>query len=208
MIEQGTLEWHELRKGKVTASRVADVMAKTKTGVSASRGNYLIELALQRMTGIIEEGFKNDAMAHGSHYEDEARLAYEVSCETFVEQVAFVDHPTIPWFGCSPDGLVGEGLIEIKCPYQSAVHWSYLKEGKPPAKYIPQMMAQMSCTGAKWVDFVSYDPRMSDNTKLFIVRLDRDENYIQQMETEIKKFLDEVENEVQLMKEFKNGISK
>ena len=79
MIEQGTLEWHELRKGKVTASRVADVMAKTKTGVSASRGNYLIELALQRMTGIIEEGFKNDAMAHGSHYEDEARLAYEVS---------------------------------------------------------------------------------------------------------------------------------
>ena len=207
MIEQGTIEWHELRKGKVTASKVADVMAKTKTGASASRGNYLIELALQRVTGTIEEGFKNDAMAHGSHYEDEARLAYEVSCETFVEQIAFVDHPTIPWFGCSPDGLVGEGLIEIKCPYQSAVHWGYLKDRKPPSKYIPQMMAQMSGTGAKWVDFVSYDPRMGDNTKLFIVRLMRDDQYIDLMETEIKKFLEEVQEEVNLMKGYKNGIS-
>lgn len=207
MIEQGSIEWHELRKGKVTASRVADIMAKTKTGVSTSRGNYLIELALQRVTVVIEEGFKNDAMAHGSHYEKEARLAYEVSCETFVEQVAFVDHPIIPWFGCSPDGLVNEGLIEIKCPYQSAVHWSYLKDRKPPAKYIPQMMAQMSCTGAKWVDFISYDPRMGDNTKLFVVRLMRDEQYISLMEQEIKKFLDEVEEEVQFMKGYKNGFS-
>jgi hypothetical protein len=104
-----------------------------------------------------------------------------------------VDHPTIEWFGCSPDGLVGEdGLIEIKCP-NTTTHIEYLQEGKPPSKYIPQMMAQMACTGRKWCDFASFDPRMPEELQLFVVRLNRDDAYIQEMETEVKKFLDEVE---------------
>jgi hypothetical protein len=113
MIEQGTPEWHELRRGKVTASRVADILSRTKTGPSASRQNYLIELALQRTTKTIEPSYTNAAMEWGTQTEPQARVAYEVATNNFVDQVAFIDHPTIEWFGCSPDGLVGENLIEI-----------------------------------------------------------------------------------------------
>ena len=127
-IEQGSEEWLKIRLGKVTASGVADVLAKTKTGVSASRGNYLIKLAIQRVTGVVEESYTNDAMQWGIDNEAQARVAYEVVSGNFVDQIAFVDHPMISWFGASPDGLVNDdGLVEIKCP-NSATHWSYIKD--------------------------------------------------------------------------------
>lgn len=202
-IQQGTEEWHQLRLGKVTASRVADILAKTKTGPSASRGNYLIELALQRVTKTIEESYNSPAMEWGTQNEPQARVAYEVSTGNFVDQIAFVDHPTIKNFGCSPDGVVGEGLIEIKCP-NSATHWSYIKANEPPQKYIIQMQSQMSVTGAKWCDFVSFDPRMPERSQLLIVRINRDEELIAEIEKEVKQFLSEVEVEVDLM-EKRNG---
>ena len=198
-VEQGSNAWHQMRLGKVTASRVADILAKTKTGPSASRQNYLIELAIQRTTGIIQESYSNSAMEWGTQTEPQARVAYEVKSGNFVDQVAFIDHPTIQWFGCSPDGIVGEGLIEIKCP-NSATHWEYFKAKEPPKKYFIQMQAQMAVTGAKWCDFVSFDPRMPDRSQLLIVRIDKDETFIAEMEAEIKKFLSEVEVEVNLMK--------
>jgi putative phage-type endonuclease len=203
-VQQGTPEWHQLRLGKVTASRVADILAKTKSGVSASRGNYLIELALQRVTKTIEPSYTNDAMAWGTATEPQARVAYEVATGNFVDQVAFVDHPTIANFGCSPDGLVGsDALIEIKCP-SSATHWSYIKANEPPNKYVIQMQAQMAVTGAKWCDFVSFDPRMPERSQLLIVRVMRDPEFILYMEAEINNFLSEVEAEVNLM-EKRNG---
>ena len=203
-IQQGTEEWHQLRLGKVTASRVADILAKTKTGVSASRGNYLIELALQRVTKTIEQSYTNDAMAWGTATEPQARVAYEVATGNFVDQIAFVDHPTIAGFGCSPDGLVGsDALIEIKCP-SSATHWSYIKANEPPNKYVIQMQAQMAVTGAKWCDFVSFDPRMPERSQLLVVRVMRDPEFILYMEAEINNFLSEVEAEVNLM-EKRNG---
>ena len=198
-VEQGTDAWLELRLGKVTASRVADVLAKTKTGVSASRGNYLIQLALERVTGVIEPSFMNDAMAHGKENEATARVAFEVAHNVFVDQVAFVDHPTIKDFGCSPDGIIGDSLLELKCPYQSAVHWSYFKDGCP-SKYYTQIQAQMSCTGAKSVWFVSFDPRMPPRSQLYIEEVLREEEFIKKMEEEVLKFLNEVEVEMQLMK--------
>jgi len=198
-VEQRSSEWHQMRLGKVTASRVADILAKTKTGPSASRQNYLIELALQRTTGVVQESYSNSAMEWGTQTEPQARVAYEVATHNFVDQVAFVDHPTIPNFGCSPDGLVGEGLIEIKCP-NSATHWEYFKAKEPPKKYFIQMQAQMACTGAKWCDFVSFDPRMPERSQLLIVNVPRDETFIAEMEAEIKQFLNEVEIEVNLMK--------
>ena len=188
-----------MRLGKVTASRVADLLAKTKTGPSASRGNYLIELALQRVTKTIEESYTNAAMEWGTQTEPQARVAYEVKTGNFVDQVAFIDHPTIAGFGCSPDGIVGsDGLIEIKCP-NSATHWSYIKANEPPNKYFIQMQAQMAVTGAKWCDFVSFDPRMPERSQLLVVRVMRDPEYILYMEAEISSFLKEVEKEVQLM---------
>jgi putative phage-type endonuclease len=198
-IEQGSESWLEIRKGKVTASRVADVMAKTKTGVSASRGNYLIELALQRVTGVIEASYTNDAMQWGKDNEQTARTAFEVAHNVFVDQVAFADHPTIPNFGCSPDGVIGDSLLELKCPFQSAVHWSYFKDGCP-SKYYTQIQAQMSCTGAKSVWFVSFDPRMPARSQLYIEEVMREEEFIKKMEEEVLKFLNEVEVESQLMK--------
>ncbi|MEI6590178.1 MAG: lambda exonuclease family protein [Verrucomicrobiota bacterium] len=199
MIEQGTPEWHELRRGKVTASRVADILAKTKTGTSVSRQNYLIELALQRTTKTIEPSYTNAAMEWGTATEPQARVAYEVSTNNFVDQVPFIDHPKIQGFGCSPDGLVGaDGLLEIKCP-NSATHWEYFKAKEPPKKYFIQMQAQMSVTGAKWCDFVSFDPRMPERSQLLIVKIPRDAEFILYMEAEINQFLEEVSTEVKLM---------
>jgi putative phage-type endonuclease len=191
-IEQGSIEWKMLRAGKVTASRVADVLSKIKSGESAGRKNYKMDLVAERLTNQPAESFTNSAMQWGTEQEPFARIAYETKMNLFVEQIPFMDHPKIEWFGCSPDGLVAEdGLIEIKCP-NTTTHLEYIDGGKPPAKYIPQMQTQMACTGRKWCDFVSFDPRLPENLQLFVVRLDRDDGYIKDMEVEVQKFLQEV----------------
>jgi putative phage-type endonuclease len=202
-IIQNSKEWHELRRGFVTASRVADIMAKTKTGTSASRQNYLIELAIQRVTGVVEETFKNEAMIRGTEEEPKAREAYQQITKAFVEELPFVKHKTIEWFGCSPDGIIRNNdstynLLEIKNP-NSATHWSYIKAGEPPTKYKIQMMAQMACTGAEWCDFFSFDSRMPEGSQYFIARLQRDASFIDDMENEVKTFLEEVAHETKLM---------
>jgi putative phage-type endonuclease len=202
MIEQGSVEWHLQRLGKVTASRVADVLSKGKSGESASRKNYRTELVVQRLTGVPGESFTNAAMEWGTTTEPLARVAYEAEMGVFVNQVAFVEHPTIANFGCSPDGLIGDGLIEIKCP-NSSTHIEYLTDDKPPAKYIPQMQCQMAVMGARWCDFVSFDPRLPNDLQLFVVRLERDEEYIKAMEAEVEKFLSEVEEMFTKLKERK-----
>jgi putative phage-type endonuclease len=199
-IQQGTLEWRQLRLGKVTASRVADVMSKIKTGESAGRKNYKMDLVVERLTNTPTSSFTNAAMAWGTETEPLARMAYEAFTGTFVETVAFIQHPSIEWFGCSPDGLVDDGLIEIKCP-NTATHIDYLLAGVPPAKYVPQMQTQMACTGAKWCDFVSFDPRLPTELQLLVVRLNRDDSYIQEIEVEVKQFLNEVQQVYTQLKE-------
>ena len=203
MIEQGTVEWHMQRLGKVTASRIADVLSKGKSGESASRKNYRTELLVQRLTGLPGESFTNAAIEHGINTEPMARIAYEAEMGRFVNQIAFLDHPTIANYGCSPDGLVDkDGLIEIKCP-NSSTHIDYLLDDKPPAKYVPQMQCQMAVTGRKWCDFVSFDPRLPDDLRLFVVRLERDQEYIEAMEAEVQKFLSEVDEMFTKLKERK-----
>jgi putative phage-type endonuclease len=203
MIEQGSPEWLAIRLGKVTASRITDVLAKGKSGEAATREDYRTELLVQRLTNEPGESFTNAAMEWGTQTEPMARIAYEAQANVFVEQVAFVDHPTIEWFGCSPDGLVGEtGLLEIKCP-ASKNHLKYLLAGKPPAKYVPQMQCQMAVTGREWCDFVSYDPRLPEDLQLFVVRLERDVSYIMAMEEEVDKFLKEVSGMYSKLKERK-----
>ena len=190
-MEQRTEEWFSARLGKVTASRVADVLAKIKSGESASRKNYKMELVVQRLTGKAGESFTNAAMEWGTEQEPFARMAYEAHTGTFVKEEGFVDHPTIEGFGCSPDGIVGDGLIEIKCP-NTANHIETVLDNKAPSKYIPQMQCQMACTGAKWCDFVSFDPRVPEDLQLLVVRVERDQEYIDSMEVEVKQFLSEV----------------
>ena len=189
MIIQGSDEWRALRLGKVTASKVADIVAKTKSGYSASRANYAAQLIAERLTGTPAESFTNAAMQHGTETEPEARCAYEFYQGATVEQVAFVPHPKIDQAGCSPDGLVGDdGLVEIKCP-QTATHLETLLGQAVPAKYETQMQFQMACTGRAWCDFVSYDPRMPEPMRLFVKRVPRDQKRIAELESEIAAFL-------------------
>lgn len=196
-IIQGSQEWHSIRLGKVTASRVADVVAKTKSGPAASRGNYLSDLFLERVTGAAVEGFKSSAMQWGIDNEPDARAAYQFEKNMRVAQVGFVPHNSIAMAGASPDGLVGDnGLVEIKCPFP-ATHLETLKTGKIPANYITQMMWQMACTGRQWCDFISYDPRFPEWGRLFIQRVPRDDARITELETEVVMFLKELSDTVQ-----------
>jgi putative phage-type endonuclease len=204
-MEQRTEEWYKARLGKVTASKVADVLAKTKTGVSASRANYLSDLVVERLTGQQAEFYQNEAMQWGTETEPQARMAYEAQTNNLVDEEGFIDHPSIANLGCSPDGLVGDsGLIEIKCP-NSKTHIDTLLSGKAPSKYIPQMQTQMAVTGRKWCDFVSFDPRLPEDLQLFIVRVERDDEYIANLEKEVSAFLQEVDETVNKLKGLKNG---
>ena len=203
MSEQGTPTWFAKRLGKATASRIADIIAKTKTGPSASRENYATQLVLERITNAMAESYTNAAMQWGTETEPLARQAYELKRGLFVDETGFIDHPTIPMTGASPDGLVGtDGLLEIKCP-NSATHLDTLVTKKVPQKYIPQMMWQMICTGRKWCDFVSFDPRFPEHLQIFIQRLEYDPIYAKMLEDEVLRFLEEVEQKVKILGEMK-----
>ncbi|OOF59334.1 lambda exonuclease family protein [Rodentibacter myodis] len=194
MIEQGSPEWFEQRKGKVTASRIADLMAKTKSGYSTSRQNYLMQLLCERLTGKVVESYKSDAMQRGNELEGEARNRYQIETGEIVEQISFIDHPTINFAGASPDGLVGkDGLIEIKCP-NTATHIDTLRTKKPADRCYKQMQWQMACTGRAWCDFISFDDRLPEHLSYFCTRIPRDEQAIIEIETEVIAFLTELEN--------------
>lgn len=196
MADQGSIEWLAARVGKVTASRVADVIATTKTGYGASRANYMAELIAERLTGQPAERYTNAAMAHGTATEPEARDLYAFMVDAEVEQVGLVEHPIVADSGASPDGLVGDdGLVEIKCP-NTATHIETLLGQTVPAKYVTQMQWQMACTGRQWCDFASYDPRLPESMRIFIQRVERDEEYIAWLETEVAKFLTELDEKV------------
>ena len=192
-MEQRTDEWFAARIGKVTASRVADVIAKTKSGYGAGRANYLADLVVERLTGQKAQGFSNAAMEWGTQTEPQARAAYSAKTGILVEEVGFIDHPTVAMSGASPDGFAEEGLIEVKCPNTSTM-LEYILDGKPPQKYVTQMQWQMACTDRPWCDLVSFDPRLPERLQLLVVRVPRDDDYIAMLEAEVKKFLAELDD--------------
>jgi putative phage-type endonuclease len=205
-MEQRTAEWYEARLGKATASRIADIVAKTKTGYSTSRANYMAELICERLTGMQGASYSNAAMAWGVETEPMARAAYEGAVGSLVIETGFVPHAAISMAGASPDGLVGdEGLVEIKCP-MTATHIDTLLGQSVPSKYVTQMQWQMACTGRKWCDFVSYDPRMPENMRIFIKRVERDEQVISTLETEVIQFLKELDEKIVQLKEKTSGL--
>lgn len=196
MIEQGSPEWFEQRRGKVTASRISDIVAKTKTGYSASRKNYMVQLICERLTGKVEETFQSEAMKRGSELEAKARAVYIIETGNFVEEVPMIPHPTIENSGASPDGLVdSDGLIEIKCP-NTVTHLDFCRSRRPKKKYLLQMQWQMACTGRQWCDFVSYDDRLPEHLAFRTVRIMRDSKLIAEIETEVIKFLEGLDSEI------------
>lgn len=206
-MEQGTEEWFAARLGRVTASRVNDIVARTKTGYSASRDNYLAQLVCERLTGKGAESYTNAAMAHGTETEPLARAAYEMKNSVLVDEIGFVQHPTL-MAGASPDGLVGQdGLIEIKCP-QTNTHIETLLSGKIPNKHKAQMTWQMICTGRKWCDFISFDPRLPQELQMFVQRYPYDAEYANKLETEVLLFLAEVDVTLTTLNQLKENNGK
>jgi putative phage-type endonuclease len=206
-VEQGTPEWFAARLGNVTASRVADVIAKTKSGYSASRDNYMAQLICERMTNTVAESFSSPAMQWGTETEPLARAAYESLADVLVDEVGYIAHPTIERAGASPDGLIGVfGLLEIKCP-NTATHIDTLISEKVPTKYITQVQWQMSCTGRTWADFVSFDPRLPSGLQMFVKRVEFDAEYVAMLKEEVIKFLAELDAKISKLNERLNHVN-
>lgn len=195
-IAQGTEEWRQARCGSLGASQIADATARIKSGWGASRANVMAQLLTERLTGIPTETYTNAAMQRGTEKEPDARRAYELATEAWVDEIGLVKHPKIAGTHASPDGLVGEeGQIEVKCP-NTATHIDTLLDGAVPEKYLKQIQWQMACTGRNWTDFISFDDRLPDRMQLFIKRVHRDDKMIAELESQVAEFLAELETKL------------
>lgn len=206
-MEQRSAEWFQQRLGKVTASRISDILNTIRNGSwAASRKNYAAQLVTERLTGKPPEPISNEAIQWGIDQEGPAREAYEKHTGTEVTESGFVDHPRVRFSGASPDGLIGsDGLIEIKCPTQ-ATHIDTLLNEEIKPQYLLQMLWQMACTGRRYCDFVSFDPRMPEDMQLFIKRVEFDPEEAERVEGEVGIFLGEVEDTVEkLTNKFRNA---
>jgi putative phage-type endonuclease len=190
---QGSDEWFKARLGKVTASRLVEVMTNGNgEAKSVTREKYKMDLACELLSNTKAESFTNDAMARGAELEPIARMFYEVKFNVVVQEVGFINHPFVLMSGASPDGLVSDdGMIEIKCPNKNT-HGTTILNGEISTKYMCQMQWQMACAGRAWCDYVSFCPEMIDGLELFVKRVPRDDEFIAKAEQAVTKFYDEV----------------
>jgi putative phage-type endonuclease len=203
-VAQRSDSWFESRRGKVTASKLKDIAKKQKNGSPyATRETYKNQLIAEIITGVSVKIPTSDAMQHGIDTEEAARKAYAEIVWDEVTEAPFVIHPNIDRSGASPDAFVGiEGLLEIKCP-TTVTHVLTLRENKMPEDHNYQVQWQMACTGRKYCDFMSYDPRLPEQYRIFVERIDRDDVFIATLEEEVKRFLEEVDKEVEKLKKSK-----
>lgn len=199
-MEQRTEEWLQARVGHITGSRMADVISKIKTGESQTRLNYKTQLVTERLTNQPVQTYFNNIMQQGIDREPDARMLYELERQE-VKEVGFIKHPTIAMSGVSVDGLVGkDGIIEIKCPLETT-HTNTLLKKQAPKKYYPQMQWGLCVTQRSFCDFVSYNPAFPEDLMLYIVRVERDDDYIKMLEEEVVKFNEEIEQLLNSIKE-------
>lgn len=205
-VEQGTEEWHKARLGKVTASSLYKVLAKTKNGYGIDRQNYLLQLILERVRQEKTDSYTSADMLWGIEQEPFARAAYEAAKEVMVEEVGFIQHPTIEMAGASPDGVVApNGIIEIKCPSSKTALECWLSNSLVDKKHFAQVQWTMCCTNSQWCDYIVFDPRLPKDAQLFIHRVERDDEWIKQAEKEVIKFLEEVEANIDLFNQVTAG---
>lgn len=226
-VEQGTAAWRHQRAGSVTGSCVAEIMTKAKSGnkESKTRQGYRMKLLAERITGMLSAEVNAPSLSWGKEHEPAAVVAYELykaehGENVFVERVGYIPHKTLDWVGTSPDGFVGEqGIIEVKCPHNSAVHLLTVTQGSKalatalalsigedpsawgtmpmPDDYIPQVQFNLWVTERRWCDFISYDPRVPAHLRLYVARVERDEKFIATMAEAVVKFLEELEGNVE-----------
>ena len=203
MIDQRSPEWFAQRCGHLTASRMGDMLAKTKSGPSASRANLLAQLICERLTGKPTEMYESSDMRRGTELEPLARDQYEAVTGSIVSLAEFVKHPTIPFFGASPDGYADDGLYEGKC-LNAANHIAILK-GASIDKYIPQVQTQLMCTDRPWVDLSFWHPDFPEHLRLKIIRVRADKAYQEFIADEARRFLAEVSLETKALQELKEA---
>lgn len=188
--------WLQARLGKLTASRMADAMSFTKAGKeTAKRRKLKLDVLAERMTDVLATHHVTAAMEHGKEFEEDAKQAYVAHTERMIIDGTncFVEHPTIEFFGATPDAFIGnDGLLETKCP-TTKTHIIWSLAGVVPPEHMPQMAAQLLCTQRKWVDFASYDPRMPQGRRLFTLRFIPTKEYLLEVEAAAIQFLKEVD---------------
>lgn len=191
-MKQGSRAWVEARLGKVTSSRLADVLRGGRSGgLSKAAETYMLQLISEILTGEPADDIRSKPIMWGNQHEDGARASYQFDRDCNVTQTGFVPHPEIEGFGGSPDSLVGnDGILEIKCPFNSTVHLTTLLTQQVPEEYEPQVQGNLCATGRQWCDFVSYDPRMPAGADIVVIRVDRDEVFIEEIEDRVKRFID------------------
>ena len=176
-------EWLSDRFGKITASRVKDISAKPRKGKALN--SIMLNLLKERLTGEVTDFYINEAMQWGIDQEPNAIASYENITGEFVVGCGLINHPTISMSGASPDGLIGkDGLLEAKCP-NTETHLNTILTQQVPDEYLPQITWQMACTGRKWCDFVSYDPRLPEQLQTVIIRVTIDDVDIDSLENEV-----------------------
>jgi putative phage-type endonuclease len=194
--------WLRNRIGRITGSCLADVCsyltrasgAKKAGDSSAKRDGYRMQLIAERLTGRATDHYVSLSMEHGTNTEDDARIYYEGATRQMCAPVGFVLHPQYDFTGASPDALVGsDGVLEIKCP-ETTTHLEYIDAGVVPPEYVAQIMWELACTGRKWADFISFDPRVQDDKlRFFYRRMERDEAMIATYTAEVLKLNAEIE---------------
>lgn len=203
LIEQRTAAWHQLRAGKLTGSCAKDMLAKIKSGEAAGRRNLKFKLVAERLTGTPQANtYVNAAMQWGTDHEAEALATYEAATGAMVQAVGFCEHDTLP-LGTSPDGLVGDdGIVSIKCP-ETATHLGYLRAGAEPSEHTAQNTHELYLTGRAWIDFVSYDPRLPEDLRLFVIRVTRTPAQLTAYGEEVETFLSEIDREIEALRTIK-----
>jgi hypothetical protein len=187
--------WFAARAGLLTASDAAAMLARVKKNGEepVGRTELRLRLALEAMRGrpVLEPSYQSDYMRRGLEREPDAIGAYEALTGELVTPVGFLRHTSLP-IGCSPDGLVEGGGVEVKCP-KYTTHYDYLRQGTLPAEYEPQVMHSLLVSGLAWWDFVSWCPEFDGRARLFLVRAVREDFNLEAYELAVRFFWQEVE---------------
>ena len=194
-VEQGSESWFALRTGKPTASNF-DKIITSRGEPSKQVKKYLYALAGERLLGYSPETYQNDAMLRGKELEAEARASYEFITDAEVKQVGFCFKDDHRFYGCSPDGIIGEnGGLEIKCP-TLPVAVEYLDKGVLPTTYVQQVQGNILVTGRAYWDFISYYPGL----RPLIIRVERDDTLITALESALEAFCVQLDELVRRLK--------
>lgn len=202
-MEQNTQEWRDARAGHITASRMCDVLAFGKRDGKPlkARADYIGDIVAELLTSEPREQVRAKPLDWGHDVEDAARAAYEAETGEIVQRVGFMEHPLLPYIGCSPDGLIcADGQQQIKCPNNPAIHIATLRDGMPD-EHIPQVQGEMLVTGRAWSDFVSFDPRMPRHLRLYRQRIPRDDKYIATLAEACASLWEEVQKYMRYLQE-------